>query len=109
MDMRLGFCLIIVSILTSSGRSDESKLVGTWTIPIGDAKTYITYRPDHRGSVASKALTSRMKPRHKWSSATRKEMLSPGLAGESSPGCTGVRRCDSGSGCAGARCYADPW
>lgn len=45
--MRVGFCLIIVSVLTSCGRSDESRLVGTWTIPIGDAKTYITYRPDH--------------------------------------------------------------
>jgi hypothetical protein len=45
--MRLGFCLIIVSVLTSCGKSEESKLVGTWTIPIGDAKTYITYQPDH--------------------------------------------------------------
>ena len=45
--MRVGFCLIIVSLLTSCGRSDESRLAGTWTIPIGDAKTYITYRPDH--------------------------------------------------------------
>ena len=45
--MRVGFCLIIVSLLTSCGRSDESRLAGTWTIPIGEAKTYITYRPDH--------------------------------------------------------------
>lgn len=45
--MRLGFCLIIVSVLTSCGQSDERRLVGTWTIPIGDAKTYITYKPDH--------------------------------------------------------------
>jgi hypothetical protein len=44
---RLGFCLIIVSLVSSCNRSDESKLVGTWTIPIGDAKTYITYKPDH--------------------------------------------------------------
>ena len=48
MHMRLGFCLIIVSVLISCGWSDESKLVGTWTLPIGDAKTYnITYKPDH--------------------------------------------------------------
>src|SRR5215469_14596009 len=47
MRMRLAVCLIIVSILISCGRSDDSKLVGTWTIPIGDAKTYITYKPDH--------------------------------------------------------------
>src|SRR5262245_11757336 len=47
MHIRLGFCLIIVLVFTSCGRSDESKLVGTWTIPIGDAKTYITYKPDH--------------------------------------------------------------
>jgi|SRR5215471_13307943 len=47
--MRLGFCLIVVSILTGCGRSDESKLVGTWTLRIGDSKTYnITYRPDHK-------------------------------------------------------------
>jgi hypothetical protein len=51
--MRLGFCLIIVSLLTSCGRSDESKLVGTWTIPIGDAKTYITYKPDHTCIMAT--------------------------------------------------------
>jgi len=47
MHIRLGFCLIIVLVFTSCGRSDEGKLVGTWTIPIGDAKTYITYKPDH--------------------------------------------------------------
>ena len=46
--MRLGFCFVIVSVLTSCGRSDESKLVGTWSLSIGDAKTYnITYKPDH--------------------------------------------------------------
>ena len=45
--MRRGFCLIIISILTSCSRSDESKLVGTWTIPIGNAKTYTTYKADH--------------------------------------------------------------
>ena len=52
--MRLGFWLIIVSVLTSCGRSDESKLVGTWTIPIGDAKTYITYKPDHMCIMTTK-------------------------------------------------------
>jgi len=31
-----------------------------------------------------------------------------GLAGESSPGCAGARRCDSGPGYAGARRYAGP-
>ena len=45
--MRLGLCLIIVSVLASCDQSDESRLVGTWTIPVGDAKTYVAYKPDH--------------------------------------------------------------
>jgi hypothetical protein len=51
--MRLSLCLISVSLFTSCRRSSESRLVGTGTLPIGDAKTYITYKPDHTCSMVT--------------------------------------------------------
>ncbi len=52
----LTLALVVLAALTACKRSTESKLLGTWNIPVIDAVTRVTYKPDHTCDIWSDGM-----------------------------------------------------